>query len=65
MRQVHRADELILKGRVDRCLDILDAPGGQHGLSASGFAQQHDSRAIAGSIADRIHLVERAIGEQP
>ena len=46
MRQVHRADELILKGWVDRRLNILDAAGGQHGLGAAGFAEQYDPRAI-------------------
>ena len=63
MRNRHRLDEVMLKARLDRGLDLLDAPHQGLDDAARGRIEQRDARAGAGGIARRAHLRQIAVGK--
>ena len=65
MRERHRLDEVLLEARLDRGLDLLDAPDDPLDLAPRRARQQGDQRAGPGRIPGRADVVEVAVGDEP
>ncbi len=65
MGQRHRRDEVLLKPRLDRGLDLLDAPHHLLDLGARPAVEQRDPGAGAGGIAAAETLARSQSGISP
>ena len=61
----HRADEVLLKARLDRRLDLLDAANDVFDLAPCGDVQERDAGAGARRVPGRGDPLRVAIGDSP
>ena len=64
VREGHRLDEVLLEARLDRGLDLLDAPHDALDLRPRRARQERDERAGAGRVAGRPDVGEVAVGDE-
>ena len=65
VREVHRQHELVLEGRVGRQLIATYPARHIARLEAFFHIQQCNPSSIARSVAHRVHILQRQVGDQP
>ena len=65
MGEGHRLDEVLLEPRLDRGLDLLDAPDDALDLAPRGGAQAaRSARPVPAALPARLDVVQRRVGDQ-